>query len=316
MKINISTLIRKYWLLFFFIVVFVFMAIFKVSFRDIWMAISLLELWQLCLLLSIFLLISLFQIIARKYLLYSLSSPAKLKNLILIHFSSMAAHYSTPAKIGFPLAVYLLNRLDNVPYASGAIVILIELIVSTGICGIIALIGSVFYFVGTTKTLVFASFCFLSLVIIIFSISFLFLRKSPKDSRLYRFMAEMHQAFTRIAISNLIIFILVRCFVQLVSGVNLFLLCFFFSAELSLWQAIVAGSTAFFLGAISMVPLGLGVREASMLIYLHHFGIAHGIGLSIVTVQRLLFTGLTFVLGTILGAILGLKDINSRYGKN
>jgi uncharacterized membrane protein YbhN (UPF0104 family) len=309
MESTISTLIRRYWLFFFFITVFVFMAIFKISFRDIWTAISPLELWQLCLLLSIFLLISLFQIIARKYLLYSLFSSAKLKNLILIHFSSMAAHYSTPAKIGFPLAVYLLNRLDNVPYVSGAAVILIELVVSTGICGIIALIGSFFYFVGTTKTIVVASLCFLSLVTIALFILFLFLKKLPKDRRIYRFIRDTHQAFTHIALPHLMIFLLMRVFIQLLSGINLFLLCLFFSSELSLPQAIVAGSSAFFLGAISMVPMGLGVREASMLFYLHHMGISHEIGLSIVTIQRLLFTGFAFVLGAIFGAILGVKNI-------
>ena len=317
MESNISTLIRRYWLLFFFVIVFVFMAIFKISFRDIWMAISLLELWQLFLLLSIFLLISLFQIIARKYLLYSLSSSAKLKNLILIHFSSMAAHYSTPAKIGFPLAIYLLNRLDNIPYVSGTAVILIELIVSTGICGIIALIGSFFYFVGTTKTLVAGSLCFLLLIAIVLFILFLFLKKAPEHRRLYRFIRDTHQAFTHIALPHLIIFILMRVFLQFLSGINLFLLCLFFSSELSLLQAIVAGSSAFFLGAISMVPMGLGVREASMLFYLYHMGISHEIGLSIVTIQRLLFTGFAFVLGTIFGAILGVKSIklNSTKGK-
>jgi len=309
MESNISTLIRRYWLLFFFIIVFVFMAVFKISFRDIWMAISPLELWQLCLLLSIFLLISLFQIIARKYLLYSLSSSAKLRNLILVHFSSMAAHYSTPAKIGFPLAVYLLNRLDNVPYVSGAAVILVELIVSTGICGIIALIGSSYYFVGTTRILVLASLCFLSLIAILLFILFLFLKKPPKGGKLFRFIGDTHQAFTHITLPHLMIFLLMRVFIQLLSGINLFLLCFFFSSELSLLQAIVAGSSAFFLGAISMVPMGLGVREASMLFYLHHMGISHEIGLSIVTIQRLLFTGFAFVLGAIFGAILGVKNI-------
>ena len=108
-----------------------------------------------------------------------------------------------------------------------------------------------------------------------------------------------------------------RVFLQFLSGINLFLLCLFFSSELSLLQAIVAGSSAFFLGAISMVPMGLGVREASMLFYLYHMGISHEIGLSIVTIQRLLFTGFAFVLGTIFGAILGVKSIklNSTKGK-
>jgi uncharacterized protein (TIRG00374 family) len=285
------------------------MAIFRISFGDIWMGISSLKLWQLSLLLSIFLLISLFQIIARKYLLYSLSSSATFKDLVLIHFSSMAAHYSTPAKIGFPLAVFLLNRFDNVPYASGTAMILIELVISTGICGIIALVGSFFYFAGTTKVLILALLCFLILVMATFLLSFYLLKKSRQESRLYRFIENTHRAFIHIGLSNLIILTSMRTLIQLFSGVNLVLLSAFLSAELSLWQAVVAGSTAFFLGALSMVPMGLGVREASMLFCLHHVGIAHEVALSIVTIQRLLFTGSAFVLGTIFGAIAGMKNI-------
>jgi len=134
MKIDFMQWVSRYWLLFFFVIVFFFMAIFQITLRDIWGAISSLKLWQFVLLLFIYLLISLFQIISRKYLLYSLLSPSKFKNLIFIHFSSMAAHYSTPAKIGFPLAVYLLHKFDKVPYATGTTMILIELIVSTTIC--------------------------------------------------------------------------------------------------------------------------------------------------------------------------------------
>jgi len=307
---NISTLIRRYWLLFFFIIVFVFMAIFKISFHDIWMAISPLELWQLCLLLSIFLLISLFQIISREYLLYSLSSPAKLKNLILIHFSSMAAHYSTPAKIGFPLAVYLLNKFDNVPYSSGTTMILIELIVSTTICGIIAFIGTFFYFTSNTKVLV-LSFSYLVIfgLLAFYGMRF-FLKRINENSRTYQFIKRVHEAFSRIEVSQLIVYTLLIVLIQLLAGITLVLLSGFLSEGLTLWHAMIANSAAFFLGSISMIPMGLGVREGSMLYYLKHLGMTNEIVISIVTIQRLFSTGLTFVLGMIFGTLLGLRNID------
>jgi uncharacterized membrane protein YbhN (UPF0104 family) len=97
--------------------------------------------------------------------------------------------------------------------------------------------------------------------------------------------------------------------IQVFSSVNLLLLCRFFSADLSLWQAVTAGSSAFFIGAISMIPMGLGTRDASMLFYLKLLGIAGPTGISIVTIQRLLSTGLSFILGTLFGAVLGLKNM-------
>lgn len=309
MEKNFTALIKRYWLLFFFIIVFIFMAIFKISFRDIWMAVSSLRLWQFVLLLFIYLLISLFQIISRKYLLHSLLSPSKFKNLVFIHFSSMAAHYSTPAKIGFPLAVYLLNKFDKVPYAIGTTMILIELTVSTTICGIIAFVGTFFYFRINTKVLIFSFSYLLVFALLAFYGMRIFLKKGNENSRTYLFIENAHKAFSCITVYHLVIYILLIVFVQLLGGITLILLTSFFSKEISLWQAVVANSTAFFLGAISMIPMGLGVREGSILFYLRHLGITNEMGIPIVTIQRLFSTGLSFVLGVIFGAILGVRNI-------
>lgn len=309
MKIDFRQWVSRYWLLFFFVIVFFFMAIFQITLRDIWGAISSLKLWQFVLLLFIYLLISLFQIISRKYLLYSLLSPSKFKNLIFIHFSSMAAHYSTPAKIGFPLAVYLLHKFDKVPYATGTTMILIELIVSTTICGVIAFVGTFFYFTSNTKVLI-LSFSYLFIFgLLAFSGVRIFLKKGNKNSRIYLFIKNVHEAFSHITVYHLIMYIFLIVFIQLLGGITLVLLTSFFSKEILLWQAVVANSTAFFLGAISMIPMGLGVREGSILFYLRHLGITNEIGISIVTIQRLFSTGLSFVLGVIFGAILGVRHI-------
>ncbi|MFX0197889.1 MAG: YbhN family protein [Candidatus Hodarchaeota archaeon] len=310
MKIDIKQWTGKYWLLFFFIILFMFMTIFKISPRHIWAAVSSLKLWQFLLLLFIFLLISLFQIIARKYLLYSLLSPTTFKNLILIHFSSMAAHYSTPAKIGFPLAVYLLNRFDNVPYATGTTMILVELMVSITTCGIIAFIGAFFYF--TSKTNIFLlSFSYISIIALLtFYGMRIVLKKGSENSRTYRFIKKVREAFSHVAAFQLMMYTLLIILIQILAGITLVLLSGFFSHELSLWQAVIANSTAFFLGAISMMPMGLGVREGCVLFYLKYLGVANEIGISIVTIQRLFSTGLSFILGLIFGAILGIRKID------
>jgi uncharacterized membrane protein YbhN (UPF0104 family) len=55
--------------------------------------------------------------------------------------------------------------------------------------------------------------------------------------------------------------------------------------------------------------MGLGTRDASMLFYLKLFGIANSSGISIVAIQRLISTGLSYVLGTLFGAVLGLRNV-------
>ena len=308
MKIDPRQWVSRYWLFFFFIIVFVFMAVFKISLRDIWGAISSLRLFQFGLLFFVYLLISLFSIMARKYLLYSLSSPSRFKNLVLIHFSSRAAHYSTPAKLGFPFTVYLLKKFEDIPYTTGTVMIVIELVVSTGICGLIAFFGSYFYFSDKTNVVLPLFLFFVICVLTLYVVSHI-LRTKAGNSRYYQFIKDVYESFQHLHRYNSLLYILIMAFIQIFSGINLVLLAHFFSADLPLWQAVIAQSAAFFLGALSMVPMGLGVREASVLFFLYHVGIPKEVGLSIVTIHRLVSTGLNFALGLIFGAIIGVKNI-------
>jgi len=307
MSLRIKRHLARYWLLFFFLILFLFMALFKISFKDLWATISILELWQVLFLIIVFFAIAAFSILSRKYLLYSMSASPKLKNLIYIHFSAMATHYSTPAKLGFPLTVYLLKKFDGIPYATGTAMILIELVVSTGICGVIAFFGSFFYFTQNRKTMALAFFCLVILAVLIFCISHFVLKKKEKGSRLLGFLKNIHEAFSHIALRNLIIYGGLSFFIQILGCINLVLLGYFFSIKLHLLQSLVICSSAFFWGAISMIPVGLGVRDATVLFYLKCIGVTNDVGLSMVTIQRLFSTGLSFVLGVIFGMILGTK---------
>ena len=220
----------------------------------------------------------------------------------------MAAHYSTPAKIGFPLTVYLLKKFENVPYGTGTAMILIELIVSTGICGFIALIGSLFYFTIDPRVLMYLILSLLSLIVIGYFVARRMMGKTQRNGRIYEFTKSVIEAFSSISWKKGICYGLIMIFIQVLGSLYIVLLSYFFFEKLSLFQSLAANSTAFFLGAISMIPMGIGVREASMLFYLQHMGISNEVGLSIVTIQRLLSTGLSFVLGAVFGAGLGLKN--------
>lgn len=286
------------------------MALFKISLKDIWGTVSHLKVWHLLILLSIYCLISTSLILSRKYLLHALSATPSTRNLIYIHFSTMAAHYSTPAKLGFPLAVYLLKKFENIPYGTGTAMILIELIVNTGLCGFIALIGSFFFFTLDSMVVLYLFLSLLVFLVLTYFVARQIMRNAQKDSKIHQFVKNIIESFSRISWAKLICYGLITTFIQLLGSLNLVLLSHFFSGDLSLFQSLVANSTAFFLGAISMVPMGLGVRETSMLFYLHHMGLKDEVGLSIVTIQRLLSTGLSFVLGAFFGSLLGLKNVS------
>ena len=307
MQVDIKKYIQKYWLFLFFIILFVLMALFKISLKEILGTVSHLKVWQLLVLLFIYCLISTSLILSRKYLLYALSTAPSARNLVYIHFATMAAHYSTPAKLGFPLSVYLLKKFEDIPYGTGTAMILIELIVSTGICGFIALIGSFFYFSFDSGVLMYLLLSLFTLLVLAYFMAHRLMPKAQGNGKIYQFIKSIIDAFSHISWDKLICYGLITTFIQLVGSLNLVLLSYFFFEDLSLFQSLVANSTAFFLGAISMVPMGLGVREASVLFYLNHMGVRNEVGFSIITIQRLLSTGLSFVIGAFFISVLGLK---------
>jgi uncharacterized protein (TIRG00374 family) len=307
MASRIKQVISKYWLLVFLGIIVLFMGIFKISFADIWTSISSIKLWQAAILLGVYFIVSGLNVLLRRYLLNSLSATPGLKNLFLIHFSSMAAHYSTPAKLGFPLGVFLLNRLENISYVTGTAMVVIELLVSTGVCGMIALLGSLAYF--GDKSSLFPLIIFILICIVGFATGLYIKKYGIFAKRFQKIISEFNDAIKLLSFRKLCIYVFFSTAVQLFGAMNLFLLCTFFSAPLSYPKAVVTGSSAFFLGSVSMIPMGLGVREASVLFYLGRFGISDGIGLSVVTIQRLISTGLSFLLGSIIGTFLGLKGM-------
>jgi uncharacterized membrane protein YbhN (UPF0104 family) len=221
----------------------------------------------------------------------------------------MAAHYTTPAKIGFPLTVYLLNKLENVPYAIGTTVILIELFMNTSFCGIIAFFGSLSYFTEKSSVLLLSSVSFLFLFLFTYYGARIFLARSHRVGRISQFIQDICDAFSCISFQSLIMYSLLILIVHLFGGFSLALLSFFFDTRISLWQAVVANSAAFFLGSLSMIPMGLGVREGSLIFYLSQFGVPNEVAIAIVVVQRLLSTGLSLVLGITLASLLGLRNI-------
>jgi uncharacterized protein (TIRG00374 family) len=307
MASRIKQVIAKYWLFVFLVIIALFMGIFRISFADVWTSISSIKLWQAIVLLCVYFALSGLTVSLRRYLLNLLSATPGIKNLFLIHFSSMAAHYSTPTKLGFPLAVFLLNKLENVPYVTGTAMVVIELLVSTGVSGAIALLGSLVYF--GDKSSLFPLIVLIVICIVGFATGLYIKRSGVFLKRFQKIISELDNSLKLLSFRKLCVYVFFSTLVQLCGAMNLFLLCIFFSAPLSYPQAVVTSSSAFFLGSVSMIPMGLGVREASVLFYLGRFGMSGAIGLSVVTIQRLISTGLSFLLGSIIGTFLGLKGI-------
>lgn len=296
----------RFWPLFFIAALLLLMGLFGISPQALLQTVSRLRVWQIFFLLLIFGGISLGQVLSRKYVLAAMGAPARLRNLVYVHFCSMAAHHSTPAKLGFPLAVYLMKRLDQVPYPAGTAAVMIDLVVSTGISGLLGLAGSLFYFVQY-RTALLAGILGLAVAGAGLAAGLRVWSRKGRPGRLRQFLTDVRAAFSALSPGSFLVYTGMRIGIQVLVGVNFLFISAFLGADVSLGQAVTITCSAFFFGALSMVPLGIGVREASVLVYFRHLGIAGEIGLSVVAVGRVLSTGVAFVLGMAFAAMLGLR---------
>jgi uncharacterized protein (TIRG00374 family) len=62
-------------------------------------------------------------------------------------------------------------------------------------------------------------------------------------------------------------------------------------------------------GNLSMIPMGLGVRDASFTVLLAQLGVPNEIALSVAVIQRLFSPGWPLLLGLISTNVLGVSEI-------
>lgn len=282
-----------------------------ISLQEFLTALTRLTLWQIPLLILGFLGISVIAIFMKQFVLVALDNRVPYKPLTLVHFASIAAHYSTPVKLGLPVTVYLLKQMEDVPYAKSSIMIVLEIFTTTMITGAIALLGAALYFRERLGLILLA----LAGVAVIGVGLYLALNYHKKKSdeektgKIRTYFNNLMRGFRELDLSAIAGYAGLTMVKQIASAAYLIGLLWCFSAHISLVEALVAGSTAFFLGTISMVPLGLGVREASMLFYLNLFGIPMETAVAAVAVQRVINTGFAYLLGIIAANLVGARFI-------
>ena len=306
---EIKFFIAKYWLVLFFIFLVIFYLISDLSISDIKSQLYKLNFWQLCILILISFMSMGIHIFSRYYLLDVIGARCSFKNNMYIYFLTLAANYSTPVKIGYPVAIYLFNKFENVPYPKSTAMLFLELVISTSFCGIIAFFGiSIIWGNSISSDLLRMTIFIIALTAIILLTGKLLLKYFSKN-RIGQAVKDFTMSIKQISLLHFILYSFLILLLRVTDSIGLWLITNFISEPITLWQAIVSSSSAFFIGSISMIPMGIGSRDISLIFYLQHYGLSDAAALIVVTAQRILSTGLTFILGLFFGSILGIKNM-------
>jgi uncharacterized membrane protein YbhN (UPF0104 family) len=228
-----------------------------------------------------------------------------------VMFASQAVNLITPLRMGFPVRVYLFQRRYDVPISTGTLLIPLEIFMGILINVCLALI-----FAGWMESIRShrAINALLAISGIIGLAAFFVVRRAATGRALtpsgtskgvVMLVESLRPALSHVACGTLVLFALLYATNTVVGAGILRVIAEGAGFEKPIQWLVGAWAAAYVTGVISLLPQGLGVRDASLAWILHTGGAASGQVIGIVFLVRLVTAGFPLVAGLL--AWLGLS---------
>ncbi|NOX62622.1 MAG: flippase-like domain-containing protein [Chloroflexi bacterium] len=248
-------------------------------------------------------------VLGTQMILKGLGYAPSYRDLYLTVTASLPASHSTPAKIGLPVRLALFKQYLGIPTTVAVANITLETFLGLGVVGFIVLAGAVLAFDDVVGFLV-SDVNYFG-VLALFTISFLaafalfvvgrhfvFVRRflertiaSAKTVKPFYVFAYVILLLIRIALRAFVTYAVVTRLGYMVAPLAI------------LYVQSISG----LLGVISVLPLGLGAKDLSLITLLVAIGVPFDIAIFATSIERVLWTGAPFALGVLSVNRLGLK---------
>lgn len=251
-------------------------------------------------------------------LLKGLGYSAPLKTIFLIRTSSGAITTVTPAKVGLPARIFFYKKFLDIPLSRGSAALVMEIFIYLLIsAGILLLLP--FEFKER-----FSGLRYFFIVFVLISVFFILLfalkpelmkkciSKSPFkkwDEKLINYIVNFKNGLKEISKVSLIYTTFLMLLLLLIEAFASFLILNDFGYKIRLLHLLYIQCLAYIVGAISMIPMGIGGREVGYLFLLNQLNVPHHAIMSYVLTLRVLWTIFPLIIGTISGYLLGVKYI-------
>jgi len=235
--------------------------------------------------------------------------------LYLAVTASTAANYSTPVKAGIPLRVYLYKRLLGISPATGSALVGLEILLATLVPAVISLFALLLFLPdggpavaaavavgagGAAAALAFVRSRFYDRAIAPLPL--------PRIAR--RALApggDIVVALRRVPLRSLGAATGIFAAMFVLVGVRSFCAFQLFGGSMNIVELVGISAAAFTLGSLSLLPMGLGVRDATLVALFVQAGADRDVAIAVAALDRLLSTGVPLVLGLLSAQILGLR---------
>jgi uncharacterized membrane protein YbhN (UPF0104 family) len=240
--------------------------------------------------------------------------------LYLVVTASTAANYSTPVKAGIPLRVYLYRRLLGIGPATGSALLGLEIIMATLVPAVISLFALLLFLPEGGPALaavVIAVVCgAVAALAFVRSGSYDRAIARPPLPRIARRVlspdGDIVAAVRGVPLRSLAAAAAIFSGMFVLVGVRSFLAFRLFGGSMNVVELVGISAAAFTLGSLSLLPMGLGVRDATLVTLFVQAGADRDVAIAVAALDRLLSTGIPLLLGLLSAQILGLSAIAGR----
>ncbi len=258
------------------------------------------EIWLLIILL--FLIVQLLNIWYFKIILARMCTIHSIAKLSQILFASYSFNYAGPLKLGMPLRVFLFKQVLAVPYGVGiaTVVATTGLDVLVMITLVLSLSAWIYLspFVGLSLAL-FVCAIFIGLVALSRSLPF----QRPKW--LSGFLADLANLSPSMVLGAIFLSATKLVCMALASWIVLAAL----GAPVGFTQLTFVYFSSHLAGLLSLVPMGLGIKDASIIGLLTGMNTSPSITVAFVAVDRLMWSVIPLLIGLLAGWHLGIGEI-------
>jgi len=240
--------------------------------------------------------------------------------LYLAVTASTAANYSTPVKAGIPLRVYLYKRLLGISPATGSALLGLEIILATLVPAAISLFALLLFLPAGGPAVAVA----LTVMVSGAAAALAFIRTDAYDRVIVRLPlpriarralapnGDIVVALRRVPLSSLGAATGIFATAFVLVGVRSFYAFQLFGGSMNVVELVGISAAAFTLGSLSLLPMGLGVRDATLVALFVQAGADRDVAIAVAALDRLLSTGVPLLLGILSAQILGLSAIAGR----
>lgn len=257
------------------------------------------------LVICLFIIVQLLNIWYFQLILTRMCNINSLPKLFQVLFASHSFNYAGPLKLGMPVRVFLFKRILGVPYTAGIatvmattgldVVIIITLVVSLSAWIFISpLVGLV---LGLALTTILPGLAAISKKLPFF--------RPDRPAWLANFFADIMN------LSPFAIFlaVLISATKFLLNSAAGWIVLKGFGTTTGLAEFSLVYFSSHLAGLLSLIPMGIGIKDASVIELLGRMGTSPSVGIAFVAIDRLIWSVLPLVIGLMAGWHLGVNEL-------